>query len=169
MATGTYARTEIADADDGVEIYGGYMTGTWARTRAAATTISGSPYGLSLTNALDVVVQFVTVTSTADAAKSAYGIRTTGSELALIEPNVTAGRGTDGVSALMAADGVDGADGADGFTGQPRDRQLRHPRRRRVQRQAGHRHAHRGARRQRRHGWRGDQRRRERHQRQASA
>src|SRR5687767_14035565 len=31
VAAGVYARTDIADADDGVEIYGGYVAGTWAR------------------------------------------------------------------------------------------------------------------------------------------
>ncbi len=46
VAAGSYARTEIADADDGIEIYGGYTAGSWARG-AAATTISGSPYGVS--------------------------------------------------------------------------------------------------------------------------
>jgi hypothetical protein len=119
VASGTYARTDIADADDGVEIYGGYVAATWARSRTPPTTISGSPYGLSLTNALDVVVQLVSVTSTADINKSAYGIRTTGSELALIEPTVSSGRGTDGTHATRGANALDAADGADGITGQP--------------------------------------------------
>ena len=119
VAAGAYARTDIADADDGVEIYGGYVAGTWARNRAGTTTISGSPYGLSLTNALDVVVQLVSVTSTADTNKSAYGIRTTGSELALLEPAILSGRAVDGTHATRGVNALDAADGADGITGQP--------------------------------------------------
>ena len=165
VAAGTYARTDIADADDGVEIYGGYVAATWARNRTSTTTISGSPYALSLTNALDVVVQLVSVTSTADTNKSAYGIRTTGSELALLEPTISlrAGRRRHARHARGERARRRGRRRRDHRPAHRR--QLRHAGCRRGQRQARDRPDHHGARRQRRDRRRGDQRRGERRQR----
>ena len=111
---GEFGRVETAG---GVDIYGGYVAGTWKRDLNARTRITGAPEAV-LASGDTVVLQLLTVVGRSEnrAGSPVYGIRAiASSKLTLQRVTVVAGNGLDGV---RGAEGLRGAAGQNGGRGE---------------------------------------------------
>jgi hypothetical protein len=116
-AGGEYGRVE---ARSGVGIFGAYAPESWRRGSSFVTSIAGSPEGILVDNARDVVLQWLRVagSNAGQAHRSAYGIRgVNGSELTLQQVTVMAGNGAEGAAGPSGRAGLDGGRGGNGLSG----------------------------------------------------
>ena len=117
-AMGAYPeRVSLGTTSDGVGIYGGYQPGaTWTRPGTSPTRIEGSPEGVILDGATDVVLQLLVIHGRQGSGSlSAYGVRAiSGSEVALIDVEVTSGNGGTGSTGASGSTPSKAASGANG-------------------------------------------------------
>jgi hypothetical protein len=117
LITGTFDQGFLELGDD-VGVYGGYVNGTGARTRAEDTVIKGSPQAVLADGATGSVLQRVRLEGTADSERSAYGVRATNGSAVLIEDvEVSTGPGADGTVGAVGPAGAVGAVGVSGSAG----------------------------------------------------
>jgi hypothetical protein len=108
VAVGSYDEGTGVELRDSVGIYGGYVAGSWSRTRSSATVIVGSPQAALADGDTRVTLQLLTLRGNPSPlpGESTYAVRALDHSALTLEG-----------SRLVTADGRPGARGADGTAG----------------------------------------------------
>ena len=113
VAGGTYS--EMVQLVSGVSIYGGYEPLSGARSMSEPTVITASPQAVLADGATGVTLQLLTLKSTADGNRNAYGLRgINGSKLALDTVTTDPGAGGAGAPGGVGTTGNNGTSGNGG-------------------------------------------------------
>ncbi len=119
VAFGQYGHVRVGT--DGIGIYGGYDPTSWKRLDrypGGLPLILGSPEGVFVSGAKDVVLQYLEIRSmngTLNLAGTGYGIRAKNGAGLIVQRVVV--RGGDGAAGAAGADGQTGASGGSGAAG----------------------------------------------------
>jgi hypothetical protein len=116
VSAGTYSEPSGLMLVTGVNVDGGYTTGTWTRSLTATTTLQGAPQAALASGVSRVTLQLLSLSGLANVAvdPSVYGLRLVSSNLALERVSITAAAGSPGTGGSSGGTGAAGGGGVAG-------------------------------------------------------